>query len=140
MGGPISHTRRLKRDITIGGYDYPAGMLLAMNINAFQMDPTYVDQPQEYKPERWLPEAVRERKGTEKEVLDHRLLASPFGAGARMCLGHKLAEIEIAVATARLFQDWKVTLDPPNQQWNLKQGLFVKADPFPNFLITPRRK
>jgi len=135
---PQGHTRRLKNDITIGGYTFPAGMLLSMNINAFQMDEKYVDEPEEYRPERWLPEAVARRKGTEKEVLDHRLLEHPFGAGARMCLGSKLAEIEIIVATARIFQDWKVTLDPPEQKWNKKQLLFVKADPFPKFKLTPR--
>lgn len=40
---------------------------------------------------------VDKRKGTTKEILDHRLLSTPFSFGARMCLGGRLAELEIKI-------------------------------------------
>lgn len=136
----ISHLRKLPVDVSMAGYTFPAGTRLMMNTRAFQMDARYVDEPHVFRPERWLPDAVAGRKGTEKEVLDHRLLATPFGAGARMCLGSAIADIEIVAVTARVFQDWKISLDPPDQEWRRKQGLMVKADPFPRFGLDPRRK
>ena len=31
-------------------------------------DPKYVEEPEAFRPERWLPHAVESRKGTEAEV------------------------------------------------------------------------
>jgi hypothetical protein len=42
--------------------------------------------------------------GTPSEILDHRLLATPFSFGPRMCLGGRLAELEIKTLFARLVQ------------------------------------
>ena len=35
---------------------------------SIQNDPKYVEDVKEFKPERWLPEEVEKRKGTEYEV------------------------------------------------------------------------
>ena len=38
---------------------------------------------------------VEAREGTPKEVLDHKIISTPFGFGAIMCLGARLAEAEM---------------------------------------------
>ena len=59
----------------------------------------------EFRPERWLPDAVVARKGTAAEVIDHPLLRAPFSAGARMCPGNKIANFELLTMVAQLVQE-----------------------------------
>ncbi len=77
------------------GPDVPVGTYVALNNGAYSHDPRFVEAPAEYRPERWLPPAVAARRGTPQEVLDHRLLAGPFSAGARMCLAPGAASAHI---------------------------------------------
>ena len=97
-------------------------------------------QVDRFLPERWSKEAVQERKGTERAIVDHRLFATPFSAGARMCLGARAADWEIKALTTRLVQDWKIELDPPGQAWKAEQQLMLKAMPFPKFKLTRRTR
>lgn len=99
-------------------------------------DEDYVDMPKEYIPERFLPDAVQARKGTHREALDHRLLSTPFSAGARMCLGARVAHLELLALTSRLIQDWEISLEP-GQSFYTRQFLMMKADPFPKFIVRP---
>ena len=73
------------------------------------MDPSIVDHPEEFRPERWLPDAVEARKGTKKEIIDHPFLKDPFSQGARKCPGSRVATNEIQVMLAQLTMDWKMT-------------------------------
>ena len=45
-----------------------------------------------------------------------RLHAGPFSAGARMCPGARVANMEKYVLLSEIFRKWKVTLDPPDQE------------------------
>lgn len=57
---------------------------------------------------------VEARKGTHAEVVDHPLLRSPFSAGARMCPGSRVADLEVLVFAAQLVRDYKITLTDPS--------------------------
>lgn len=135
--GPLGGIRKLSKTAVFSGYEIPQGTTVIMNQVAFQQDPKYLDGPGDFYPERWLPEEVSQRTSGDgtPSVLDHRLLSGPFGFGARMCLGARVAALEIQAATCRLVQDYRLEL-VPGQTWKLKQGLFVKADPFPRFRLT----
>mmetsp|Transcript_9134 Transcript_9134/g.24432 ORF Transcript_9134/g.24432 Transcript_9134/m.24432 type:complete len:503 (-) Transcript_9134:53-1561(-) len=138
--GVFGGIRKLPQTATFSGFEVPAGTMVLLNQVAFQNDPRFVSDPDAFSPERWLPEEVAKRsaEGGDATLLDHRLLSAPFGYGARMCLGARVASLEIQAATCRLVQDHRLEL-VPGQAWSLKQGLFVKADPFPKFKLTPLR-
>jgi len=119
-------------------YGAKAGQRISLNLRAFPMDPKYVERPNEYMPERFLPDAVQARKGTPSQVLDHPSFADPFGRGKRRCLGSNIAIAEILVITARLIQDYEITLADPNAEWNNKMKLMLKADPYPQMKLMPR--
>jgi len=80
---------------------------------------------------------VAKRKGTPKEVLDHKLLAKPFGFGQRMCIGARLAECEIKAALARIIRDWRLEWSPTTQHYKHVLGTLMHADPFPKIAFKP---
>mmetsp|Transcript_93123 Transcript_93123/g.267108 ORF Transcript_93123/g.267108 Transcript_93123/m.267108 type:complete len:517 (-) Transcript_93123:141-1691(-) len=123
-------------DLDFEGFSVPEGTKVAMQIYSVQNDPKYVDRPESFEPERWLPEAVDARKGTEAEIIDHRLLSNPFSFGARMCLGGRAAELETYAVLCRLVQDWQFTIRKEGEEspsWKTIQPLMSKASPFPAF-------
>mmetsp|Transcript_16231 Transcript_16231/g.15572 ORF Transcript_16231/g.15572 Transcript_16231/m.15572 type:complete len:355 (+) Transcript_16231:85-1149(+) len=130
--------RYLDEPIDLNGYNIPVGTKLTFNLEAIQKDPSYVDTPEVYSPERWLAEAVESRKGTPSEILDHRLLATPFSFGPRMCLGGRLAELEIKTLFARLVQDWEFTIAPDSPEVKVHEFLFLTPLPSPKFEIKRR--
>lgn len=132
--------KRLDFDISMGGYDVKAGSKVSLNIRGIPMDPMFVDKPNEYRPERFLPEAIEARRGTPKELLDHKLFHDPFGAGKRVCLGQRVAVHEIMSQAARLFQDWEILLEDKNATWKTKQLLMMKAFPYPDMKAVSRIK
>lgn len=130
--------RKLDEDIVLEGYIVPAGTQITMNIDAIQRDPQYVTDADVFLPERWLAPAVEARKGTPSEVIDHKLLAAPFSFGPRMCLGARLAELEIKVLIARIVQDWEFSLAPESPKVGVKEFLFMS--PFPEFRLVFKKR
>ena len=130
--------RRLDEDIVLEGFLIPKGTKLSMNVEAIQKDPKYVDSPEEFLPERWLAPAVQSRVGTPSEILDHKLLSAPFSFGSRMCLGSRLAELEIKVLIARIVQDWEFTMAADSPKVGVREFLFMQAFPEPKFTIKKR--
>ena len=119
-------------------YNVKAGNRICLNLRGLPMDPAYVTNPTEYQPERFLPGAIAERKGTPSEIIDHPAFVDPFGRGKRRCLGSSIAKAEIMILAARLFQDWKIELKDGSGDWKAAQKLMLKADPYPSMTVTPR--
>jgi len=136
--GPGTVLRRLDEDVDLCGYLVPANTRLTLMSHAVQNDPRYVDNPTEFRPERWSDEEVAKRKGTPKQIIDHQMLAKPFGYGARMCLGARAAELEIKTLMARLLRDWKISRKDPSEKYQIVQGVMLKAEPYPRLKFEPR--
>lgn len=122
-------------DLDLSGYKIPEGTKVAMQVFSLQNDPKYAEHPEAFVPERWLDDAVSARAGTAAEVLDHKLLATPFSFGARMCLGGRVADLEVYAAICQLVRDWTFTISKVAPTWRVLQPLMTKAAPFPNFDI-----
>ena len=136
-------TKKLDKDIDVqsgdgSAYHVKAGQRISLNLRGYPMDPKYLESPNEYRPERFLKDSVQARKGTPAEVIDHPAFADPFGRGKRRCLGSSVAINEIEILTARLFQDYELTLVDPKAMWQPKMKLMLKADPYPDMILTPR--
>lgn len=137
--------KKLEKDVDIvvndKTYRAKAGTQICLNLCALPWDEQYVDNPLEYRPERFMPDAIEARKGTPSEIIDHPGFDDGFGRGKRRCLGANVAKAEIIILAARLIQDWEVTLADPSQRdnWVPKQYLMLKADPYPDMKLTPRQ-
>lgn len=55
----------------------------------------FFPRPSEYIPERWI-------KGDPQESHHHPYTVLPFGHGTRMCIGRRLAELEMWQLTAKV--------------------------------------
>lgn len=86
----------LSGGLTVCGIDFPEGVELAVPIYSVQHNPDVYPCPHRHIPERWLEEE------TSKEAVKrcHDALA-PFGYGSRMCIGRRLAMMELWLTLAR---------------------------------------
>jgi len=100
--------KRVDKEIEVNGVALKEGEVVMFQSYTIGMDPDLVDNPDEFLPERWLPNAVAERKGTKKEVIDHSFLKEPFSQGARRCPGSRVAATEVQIMLAQLVLDWKM--------------------------------
>jgi cytochrome P450 len=65
--------------VEVHGEILPQGSMIQMGHISY--DEEYVDDPNQFRPERWMAEAVMSRKGSKSEVLDHAYHRDPFSQG-----------------------------------------------------------
>jgi cytochrome P450 len=82
---PNAAPRLTKQPVTIGGFDYPEGVVLMANAYLVHHDPEIYPEPYAFRPERF----VGEKPGTYTWI--------PFGGGRRRCLGASFALLEMKV-------------------------------------------
>ncbi|XP_069683152.1 cytochrome P450 4C1-like [Periplaneta americana] len=90
--------RRANSDIQIGKYTIPAGISVWIQIFFIHRKPEYFPNPEEFDPDNFLPERVRER---------HPYAYLPFSAGPRSCLGRKYAITEMKTLLSYLVRSFK---------------------------------
>ncbi|KVH94592.1 cytochrome P450 [Cynara cardunculus var. scolymus] len=99
--------RKSIEDVSVQGYDIPAGTMLFVNIWSIGRNPKYWESPLEFKPHRFL-EDDPVKKSLDIKGQSFQLL--PFGTGRRGCPGINLAMRELPVVIAGLIQcfEWNV--------------------------------
>ncbi|MFG6432646.1 cytochrome P450 [Roseateles sp. LYH14W] len=101
-------TRRLTRDITVGGVHLPARTLVRVTPWLLHRDPRWwPDAPLQFKPERFL--------GDPAHAIP-RGAYIPFGLGPRVCLGQHFATLEMTLIAALLLQRFELSpasAEPP---------------------------
>ncbi|KAM7518291.1 hypothetical protein LguiB_017253 [Lonicera macranthoides] len=101
---PIMPLRYAHEDTQIRGYDIPAGSEIAINVYACSMDKRVWEDPEEWKPERFLKK--------ENDTMDlNKTMA--FGGGKRVCAGSLETFFISCVTIGRLIQEF---------EWRLKDG------------------
>ena len=92
---PNAEPRLTKREVEIGGFRYPPGVVLMASAYLVHHDPEIYPEPQAFRPERFLGTSP----GTYTWI--------PFGGGRRRCLGASFAVQEMKVvlrATLRRYE------------------------------------
>ena len=92
--------RQILRDVSIGGYRFPAGAVLFINTWGLHRNPGIYEAPYVFRPERFAPEAKKARP---------RGWYLPFGAGPRVCIGGHFALVEAQLALATIAASVRLT-------------------------------
>ncbi|MCL7043037.1 hypothetical protein MKW94_016422 [Papaver nudicaule] len=132
--GPLLIPHESSDDCIVGGYNIARGTMLFVNVWAIQNDPKTWDEPNRFKPERFLfTEGVRE---------GYKLM--PFGAGRRACPGDALAMRVIGSALGSLIQCLEWERVHADEMVDMTEGtgltlnrahpLEAKCRPYPNML------
>ena len=98
--------RITEADLTLeSGHQLPAHSVVLCHHRIASLQEENFSRAQEFVPERWLP-------GQQMQNHSHNLVL-PFGSGKRMCPGKRLAEQELYIIAAKLFQNFKIELTAP---------------------------
>ncbi|KAK8785059.1 hypothetical protein V5799_008579 [Amblyomma americanum] len=113
--------RKLDHDVVMSGYVVPAGVpIFAETYVAGHVEENF-GLPEHFLPERWLK--------TEQGNLHHDGYASlPFSFGARMCLGRRIAELQICTLFAKILLKYRVEFKGDNLEFH-GQLINVPKDP-----------
>lgn len=95
--------RQTLEPVTLGGLRLPKGAALFLSPYTVHRDPRYFDAPDEFRPERFAPEAA-------KPILRQAYI--PFSTGPRICIGNSFAQMEAQVILATLAQRCRLRLAP----------------------------
>ncbi|KAL5705035.1 hypothetical protein ACHQM5_023386 [Ranunculus cassubicifolius] len=107
---PVIPLRYAHEDTELGGYHIPAGSEIAINIYGCNLDKNQWDEPEKWKPERFL--------SSKYDPTDmYKTMA--FGGGKRVCAGSQQAMVIACMAIATLVQEF---------QWILKEGQTADVD------------
>jgi cytochrome P450 len=85
----------------IAGYHIPAGVAVAVNERALARSEVWGEEPEAFRPERWLDADHAQRMKMERAWLG-------FGQGKRMCIGRHIAWMEMKKALPELLLNYKV--------------------------------
>jgi len=110
--------RQASADCQIGGYRVPKGRQVFFFPWVIHRDPRYFPDPQEFRPERWLGENIRELP---------KYAYLPFGGGPRVCIGNAFAMMEGTLVLAAIARQYRMKLAPDQD-----------ISPWPVFTLRPR--
>lgn len=98
--------REALEDTEIGGYRVPKGSQVFAFQWVTQRDARYFDNPEQFEPERWLPERSEQLP---------KYAYFPFGGGPRQCIGNYFAMMEVVLLLATIGQRFRFSLVPEHK-------------------------
>lgn len=96
--------------VEIGGYQVPSNtMIITQNQVSCQQE-EYFSQAEQFKPERWIVDRSKQSSISQGNARNaaNRYLWLPFGHGTRMCLGRRIAELEMYILLCQIVANFKV--------------------------------
>ena len=131
--GPLGLPHKASEDTEIGGYLVPAGTQVLGNIYSIHHDPRYWDSPNEFIPDRFLPQ----KDGSMSPALTSPAYL-PFGTGHRRCPGRRFAETTVWLHITRMLH--RLRFETPNGEPLPEDEVFGLAiSPKPYSLRATRR-
>lgn len=106
-------SRKLRSEITTGGYTFPKDVEVAFSPFLTGRDPKYFDDPLTFNPDRFL--------GANSNPVGF----IPFSIGARKCSGSKIAIMLLKISVAKFSFNYKLSLARPDEEMKLFAELML---------------
>ena len=90
-------------------YTVPAGTRITIPIYLLHRHPKYWDDPETFRPERWIFADEDERQAFMSKI---QFAFLPFSSGARNCIGERFAKIEARLIMAELIRNFRFQIGP----------------------------
>ncbi|MEE6464674.1 hypothetical protein FKM82_006322 [Ascaphus truei] len=114
-------SRTLEKDTSLGGFLLPRGTIAMINFHAMTWNEDFFPDAREYKPERWL---------VEKHIINP-FANTPFGIGKRMCIGRRLAELQLQLALCWLVHHFQINATDQKPVKAIVSGLMIPTRKMP---------
>ncbi|KAG8447087.1 hypothetical protein GDO86_014514 [Hymenochirus boettgeri] len=114
-------TRTLDKETILGDYVLPKGTVLTINSHVLGFNKECFDDWNQFRPERWL---------EEKNTINPFAYV-PFGIGKRMCIGRRLAELQLQLTLCWLIQRYKIVATDNDPVETLHLGTLMPSRELP---------
>lgn len=109
----------------------PAGSNIIVPIYCMGHNPNYFEEPEKFKPERFLSERSMEKQNSFTYI--------PFSAGPRNCIGQKFALYEIKSIVSKILRNFELVLANESVTYPvLSAELVLRPESSINFYFKPR--
>ncbi|XP_077541897.1 cytochrome P450 4c3-like isoform X2 [Haemaphysalis longicornis] len=122
-------SRTCTEPVTIGGVELPENSVIQIATYFLHRDPKVFPKPEEFIPERFLPENAKGR---------HPYAYVPFSAGPRNCIGQKYALAEEKIVIANILRRFKIKSLNQRDQVALAAEIVLKPRSDLRIEFTPR--
>ncbi|CAD5226750.1 unnamed protein product [Bursaphelenchus xylophilus] len=123
--------RRLGADLELGNHTIPAGVEILINLYLIHRDPNNWDDPEVFKPERFM---------TEKSPNRNAFAYVPFSAGSRNCIGQRFALMEEKIILCWLLREFQIESISRRDQQRFMVELILRPTDGVKIRLIPRRK
>ncbi|KAJ8779031.1 hypothetical protein J1605_012882 [Eschrichtius robustus] len=114
-------TRTLDKAVVLGGYALPKGTVLMLNTHVLGASEENFEDSSQFRPERWLQD--------KKKINPFAHL--PFGIGKRMCIGRRLAELQLHLALCWIVRKYDIVATDKEPVEMLHLGILREQQPPP---------
>ncbi|UXI17782.1 corticotropin-releasing factor-binding protein [Sarcoptes scabiei] len=87
------------------GIVVPKNCSISFHVNVIQRDPDYFDDPDSFKPQRFI----------DDPKLESSIAFMPFGVGPRLCVGMRFALNELRITLANFVKNYRLDPDPKHK-------------------------
>lgn len=114
--------RNALREVTIGGFKFPRGAEVLLNLYGIHRNPAHYPLPDTFDPQRWSPDAA---------LLPPRSAYLPFSSGGHRCIGTPFATLTAPIALAVLAARFHLRPLDPRRRVRAVPGVVTR----PNRLV-----
>jgi hypothetical protein len=125
---PNAEPRLVKKPVTIGGVEYPPGVMLLAAAYLVHHDPDIYPDPHAFRPERFLGTAP----GTYTWI--------PFGGGRRRCLGASFALQEMKIVVRAVLARYELSAPSPAAERTARRSITYSPAGRATVILRERRR
>ncbi|KAH8335231.1 hypothetical protein KR067_004776 [Drosophila pandora] len=110
--------RQCVEECVVNGMVMPKDTQISLHIYDIMRDPRHFPKPNQYQPERFLPE---------NPVNRHPFAFVPFSAGQRNCIGQKFAILEMKVLLAAVLRNFRLLPATQLEDLTFENGIVLRT-------------